>query len=652
MAGSDDDSFRPKLAPPRGKGAASPRFISRVVKATSLAGHIGTGNGKGGRVRPGAKLGRGYVAARLVRQRGTAASSRRVSVKARLVNLAQAGRRSTPTHLRYLERDGTTPEGEPGKAYGPIRDDVDADDFERRGRGDRHQFRFIVSAEDGTELKDLKGFTRDLMGQMERDLGTRLEWIAVDHWDTEHPHTHIVLRGKDQTGKDLIIAREYLGYGMRARGSEIATDWLGPRTQLELDAAVTREVTQQRWTGLDARLQQHVVDGRIHVQSLAGDGMTAHRRGALLGRLHRLTALGLAERVETGIWKVSPDAPKVLRAMGERGDIVRTLQRAMGKDLQQYQVFDSARSPPVTGRVAGKGLHDELNDRVYVIVDGLDGRAHYAALSTEVKLGDILKGAMVTLRGADTRAADRTILAVAQAGRYRPDDHLRELRLDPKPSRDPAAVVEAHVRRLEALRRGGIVERLTDGTWKIPLDLPERGRGYDLDRLGGATVDVRCHLPIEHQVKAIGATWLDQELIKGSALPNTEFGSSIRKALTERAAHLETQGLARRSGQRLVLAQNLLTTLREREISGVARLIEASTHLSHRPVQEGVRVSGTYRESVQLTSGRFALLDDGVGFSLVPWRPVIEKRLGHEVSAVIDGSRVNWELGRSRSRSF
>lgn len=110
---------------------------------------------------------------------------------------ARAGQRSTATHLKYLEREGVTPEGQA-----------------RGGRGDRHQFRFIVSAEDGVELKDLKSFTRDLMAQMDQDMGTRLEWVAVAHWNTEHPHTHVVLRGKAQIGRDPIIAREYITHGM------------------------------------------------------------------------------------------------------------------------------------------------------------------------------------------------------------------------------------------------------------------------------------------------------------------------------------------------------------------------------------------------------------------------------------------------------
>src|SRR5690606_33236658 len=102
--------------------------------------------------------------------------------------------KAAAAHLRYLQRDGTTREGERGMLYGPDSDAVDGRAFLERGAGDRHQFRFIVSAEDGAEYEDLKPLTRRLMGQLEKDLGTRLEWAAVDHFNTGHPHTHIVLR--------------------------------------------------------------------------------------------------------------------------------------------------------------------------------------------------------------------------------------------------------------------------------------------------------------------------------------------------------------------------------------------------------------------------------------------------------------------------
>jgi Protein of unknown function (DUF3363) len=81
------------------------------------------------------------------------------------------------------------------------------------------------------------------------------------------------------------------------------------------------------------------------------------------------------------------------------------------------------------------------------------------------------------------------------------------------------------------------------------------------------------------------------------------------------------------------------------ELTTTAQSIAAETGLEHRPVVDGQRVSGIYRRSVMLASGRYAMLDDGMGFSLVPWKPVIEKRLGQMIAAVARGSGVSWELG-------
>src|SRR5450759_3643404 len=104
------------------------------------------------------------------------------------------------------------------------------------------------------------------MAQMERDLGTRLDWVAVDHWDTEHPHTHLVLRGADEEGRDLIIAREYIARGLRLRAAELATEWLGERTEREISAALNREVTQERWTSLDREIQGFAREGVVDLR--------------------------------------------------------------------------------------------------------------------------------------------------------------------------------------------------------------------------------------------------------------------------------------------------------------------------------------------------------------------------------------------------
>jgi len=603
--------------------------------------------------RPGARLGRGHVAASFT-GRSAQPGSRRVTIKTQLVNLKQSRARSTTTHLRYIEREGVGRDGEPGQAYGSITDNADLVAFEERGREDRHQFRFIVSPEDAEQLDDLRRYSRTLMDRMEADLGTRLDWVAVDHWNTDNPHTHIVLRGKDDRGKDLIISRDYIAQGMRERASELATEWLGPRTKLEIQQSLWREVDQERWTSLDRTLQREAQGRLIHMNQPASDPSHRQQRMLLIGRLQRLQHMGLAHESSPGVWAVQADAEQVLRAMGERGDIVRTMQRAMSGVPRDLAVFDAGENArPVVGRVAAKGIADELYDRGYLVVDGTDGKAHYIALSASVELERYPVGSVVEARGsAEIRAADKIIAALAVDGLYRTDHHLMMTTAQATPMRDPKEVVDAYVRRLEALRRAGIVKRVAEGVWRVPKDLPERGRQYDAQRLAGVSVELRSHLPIERQVRVIGATWLDQQLIDGaSGIANNGFGGEVREALRQRSDFLVEQGLAERHGQRVILARNLLGTLRGREIESAAQTISAETGLTHRPVADGECVTGTYRRSVQLASGCFAMLDDGMGFSLVPWKPVIEQRLGQTLIAVARGSGVSWEFRRLREPS-
>ena len=184
------------------------------------------------------------------------------------------------------------------------------------------------------------------------------------------------------------------------------------------------------------------------------------------------------------------------------------------------------------------------------------------------------------------------------------------------------------------------MERVVEGLWKVPDDLPERGRQYDAQRLGGVAVEMKSHLPIERQARVIGATWLDQQLISGGkGLGDLGFGSEAKQALKQRADFLTEQGLAERRGQHMILARNL-------EVTQAAKGIAADTGLEHRAVADGQRVAGIYRRSVMLASGRYAMLDDGMSFSLVPWKPVIEQRLGQQLAATMRGSGISWQVER------
>ena len=463
------------------------------------------------------------------------------------------------------------------------------------------------------------------------------------------------MRGRDDTGKDLIIAGDYIAHGFRHRAAELATEWLGPRTELEIQQTLRREVEQERWTSLDRTLQRETgEDGRVHVERL-NEPRLQRQRLLLIGRLQRLQRLGLADEVQPGTWAVHADAEKTLRALGERGDIIRTMQRAMRGEPRELAVFepgDDGRT--IVGHVAAKGLADELHDRGYLVIDGIDGKAHYVALNARDEPANYPTGAVVEVKGsANLRAADKNIAALASDGLYRTDHHLAIEQGRAKPGHDPQEVVAAHVRRLEALRRAGIVERVAEGLWKVPDDLAERGRQYDAQRLRGVTVELKSHLPIERQARVIGATWLDQQLIGGGrGLGDLGFGGDTKGDLQQRTDFLEEQGLAQRRGQRVILARNLLGTLRNRELAQAAKDIAADTGLEHRPVADGQRVAGIYRRSVMLASGRYAMLDDGMGFSLVPWRSVIEQRLGQQIAATVHGGGVSWEIGRKRGQSI
>ena len=641
----DGDSFRVRPNAPRNRGQT---FINRVLRQASKSG---SRTRKGG-ARPGARLGRGHVAARFAGQ-SLAPNARRVTIKTRLVNLSKAGKRSTITHLRYIEREGVGRDGEPGRAYSTLSDDAYLADFEQRGRKDRHQFRFIVSPEDAAELEDLHRYTRDLMQRMEQDLGTQLDWVAVDHWNTDNPHTHIVLRGRDDQGRDLIISRDYIADGMRGRACELATDWLGPRTELEIQHSRQREVEQERWTGLDRTLKREAEDGLLDTKRLA-EPRLQRQRLLLIGRLQHLQCLGLASERQPGAWEIDPGTERTLRTMGERGDIIRTMQRAMSGRQRELDVFEPTEdASPLIGRVAAKGLADELNDRGYLVLDGIDGKAHYVALPAGMELAGFPTGAVVEARGVGkVRTVDRDIATLAEDGLYRMDPRQLK-RTSIAPGRDPEEVVISHRRRLEALRRAGIVERLGDDVWLVPTDLPEQGRQYDRQRRGGITITLKSHLSIERQSRVIGATWLDQQLIAGGqGIGDQGFGAEFKQALQQRVDFLAEEGLAERRGRRVILTRNLLSTLRKRELAKTAEGIAAETGLAYRPTVDGERVRGIYRRSLMLTGGRFAMLDDGMGFSLVPWKPVIEQRLGQSLSAVVRGRSISWEVGRNRGLSI
>jgi type IV secretory pathway VirD2 relaxase len=652
---TDDTKFTPKLGRIRSKGGKkAKRFLHQVLAATALAGGV-AGKRKSGFA--GARLGRGASVARIVASRDKLAGyrSRRGIIKARIVRLGGKGLANAHAHLCYVERDGTTREGDPAQLYARDNDKVDGKAFLERGKGDRHQFRFIVSVEDGDQYDHLKPLTRSMMQQMEKDLGTKLDWVAVDHFNTGHPHSHIILRGVDDLGKDLIIARDYLGAGMRTRLEQIVERDLGPRTTLEIENRLRQDIGAERLTSTDRALMRDMDNERV-VTSQHRDPMFQSLRA---GRLQKLEELGLVGDMGGGRWKLAEELDIKLRALGERGDIIKALNgtlKAKGLDrppsTQRLHTLAGSIDKPITGRIVARGLSDEYRDRHYLIVDGVDGTVHYVDIGKGDAVAPIPKDAIIEITPCNSgvRVVDQTISAVAAAneGRYDIDAHL---------SHDANAserFAESHVRRLEAMRRAGSgVERAVDGSWVIAPDHLERVKAYEAKLAKDRPVILKTlsSLRLDQQQKFNGATWLDQELGSDAQTPvyNAGFGKEVKAALTQRRQWLMSQGLGEKGEYGLWKpSPNMLDTLRRRELLRAARQLSGELGINFVESRNGDRIDGIVRRHVDLAQGRFALIEKSREFTLVPWRDVLEKQIGKQVGGIMRDSGVSWTIGRGR----
>ena len=649
------DDFKPRLGRLRTGGTSGKRarkFLGRIVAATARAG---ASTGVRSRRFDGSRIGRGASIGRVLHggDRHAGLSSRRVVIKARLVKLGTKGVSASRAHLRYIQRDSATPGGTPGSLYSAERNVADGAAFVERGSSDRHQFRFIVSPEDGDQYPDLKPFVRRLMAQMEEDLDTKLDWVAADHRDTGHPHSHIMLRGKDDRGENLIIAREYIAHGFRERASAVVSLDLGPRTALEIEERLRHDVGQERLTAIDRRLVRSMDADRM-VSPADRDPLQQSLRA---GRLKTLKRLGLADDRGGGRWQLADGLEDTLRRIGERGDIIRTLQRELSARLPERApadqvIEDSSEMHPIVGRVVARGLADELADHHYLIVDGVDARSHYIGIGKFDAVEPLPEGAIVRVTGSPrgVRAVDRTIFAVATAneGHYTVDAHLR---FDPNASE---AFAETHVRRLEAMRRVmHSIERQPDGSWVIAPEHLHHAASFERKLAADrpVIVEMLSSVPLDRLKSVNAATWLDHELTATMPLPlrDAGFGREVRTALMARQTWLIEQELGNRSSGRMSYRPDMVATLQERELLAASRAISDELSKPFAAARQGDRVDGIFRRRLDLASGRFALIEKSREFSLVPWQSVLARHIGKPVACVIREGEVNWTIGRGRS---
>jgi hypothetical protein len=465
--GEEGDRLRPRIG--RRRDAAServPTFRAQIARALAKQGGRKKGQGR-------AAAKRGRIAVRAPHE-----LSRRCIIKARYVATAGNGRKLAKAHLAYLERDGVERDGSPGRIYGAD-GTFDAEAFRAPVDGEPRQFRFIVSPEDSDSL-NLTEFTRQFMKHVEKDTGRHLDWAAVNHYNTDNPHVHIVVRGLDRDGDEVRIDGRYIAREMRWRAQEVATRELGPRTELEMSRVPNQEIERGRFTSLDRTIETLAKAERTvslrEIRTLPeGNGRQC------IARLQALEKFQLAKVDGPGRWRLAEGWAKSLQELGEYQDVLDRLRPLVGNRSVGFHIVDDRRTVPTfEGRVIGRGLDDELSGRMFVAVQTPDRRDFYVRLAPEI-CEPIREGDTIRVRFDAERwvkPADKIIARFAEAngGIYDPSRHRHQLDAIPRPASETSAPtpdqrVTANVRRLERLERYHLATHLPDGRWKIAANL-------------------------------------------------------------------------------------------------------------------------------------------------------------------------------------
>lgn len=344
------------------KRAKVPKLSNRLAKRLAVKSHFGFSNSGGGtgfvydpRQRAVVKIhyfnhaGGGGGAL----QRHAAYVAREAKPREeRDRDLAPEPQTETQAHTRQLSREDKGPavpfyDAHSGQVEGAQKAALWAEK-------DRRHFRVILAAEHGEALRDLPAYTREVMARAEASLGTKLQWVAVDHWDTDNPHSHLIIRGKRSNGRDLILPRTFIQHELRSYARDVATEWLGRRTPEQERQARQRETKRHAPTRLDRMLADQLPkDAVIRVAHLeAPNGDPALTR-ALKARMQELERLGLARPVKRNVMEMASDWQGRLKAMELHLDIRKRLmhERTLARTTKYME--QAVKAPRGAGRDLG-----------------------------------------------------------------------------------------------------------------------------------------------------------------------------------------------------------------------------------------------------------------------------------------------------------
>ena len=524
-------------------------------------------------------------------------------------------------HVSYVGRESASLDGKHGVFYDATQEGLDARQIVKAWEQDRHHFRLIVSAENAGDLPDTNKYIRTVMARVERDLGTSLQWLAVNHYNTDNPHTHILCRGIKQDNTDLVIPRQYVSYGIRRRAEEVATEILGPRSAEDIRREQDSHIEAERFTALDRMIERHLEAGKIDLHPDKRIGFGADDRSRILGRLQFLQSMDLAKKGKGTWWIVDPEFGLKLRDLGQRNDIVKVLYATLGSQAGYVERLGArnALAEPILGALVAKGSVDEISDRKFVVVRACTGRLHYSQVPEDESFRRAQAGAIVELGSKAYRqnvlAGEITMVAQNHGGVYSIADHasfLAKQHPEVAPDQATARIRSARAKlAFVAGHKGSGVEQMAENQFRIDAQVFEK---FTAARRGQTDLCIVSAYTLEKQVEAHALTWLDRQLLQPSqpgqcsqALWNGQFA----EALKHRRQWLVDQKIADLTGpdqKAITFKTGAVAHLRSAEFRQVLADITAEFKRPAVRLPREVTITGRYTGLRELHTGQIALI--------------------------------------------
>lgn len=558
----------------------------------------------------------------------------RVVVKARYVKHragsmgAGGGAASLRDHLKYISRPAAGKDGEKAVLFNEQDDGLGRKEFLDLCQGDRHHWRFIISPENGHQIEDFHGYVRSVMRLVEKDLQTSLVWTAAVHYDTDDIHAHVIVRGVNDRGEDLVIGQDYVKEGFRRRAQEVATELLGERSLDEIRKSQEKEVEALRVTSLDRFMEKQMGEDRtLDVRAKSNFGKSLFYEGLLKGRLRFLAASGLATEQPPGVFMLKEDYQDELRKIAQKNEAVKRLYGRVPSGLDDLAVYSlkDGEGATVVGRIVDKGIMDELYDRKYIVVQDMGAKLHFVAVGDARSYDAVEKGSLVNIKpgSKSTGKADSNIKMIAEQndGIYDAVVHRAHVEKEQQyiPEEDRARYVEFHLKRLETLEKNEVVQPLDSGRYQVPPDVIEKGEKITKKLNEREKKRFYPHLnvlsaePLERLVHVNRKTWLDKELFKQVKKgPSIPYDVGVQQALVKRQDWLVQQDLAFiQSNGVFAMRPDALRKLDQLEVYGAGRKLadKFGLEFSDKRAQTGQPVR--YEGFVKLETGTWAVVSKG-----------------------------------------